>query len=392
MANPLNNPNLSRVVESTGEITWNGPAIACLGICSGEKLNKVVAAIANKVCELTAPMDLSKLTLQCALDIFNKDEAGNRTLANVLQLLIDNECGLKELIDNIQGQIDGIKTDNLVLDLKCLSINPGYTTETVLQGLINAACELYGEVKTLDGQLGNLDKRLTDHINAPVDNQEVSIATCVTPDSTIVSQSVIQLAAAFCDFRSVVGTKAQIQTSIARQTSEVNQLMAPVQGWIASPVTEAQSVNNQWLFLLSLHDRISNIENNCCKISCKDVKVGFDILVNDSTISIAFSSLAGTSIPNGLTDQGSTLILTDKNGVSINYVISVANDKTRGDFPFSGLSTDGPISVSVISVIGSDSLHCQSVTNKTFSVTSVENCCIITNNSALDNTIVYQIN
>ena len=60
---PKNDPNLTVAVNQTGLITWNGPAIACLNICNGDKLNKVVASIAAKVCELTSPLDLSILTL-----------------------------------------------------------------------------------------------------------------------------------------------------------------------------------------------------------------------------------------------------------------------------------------------------------------------------------------
>lgn len=70
----------------SNEVAWNGPEIPCLGICTGQSLNKITYVIATKLCELAAPYDLSTLTLQGALDIFNRDEPANRTIANVFQL------------------------------------------------------------------------------------------------------------------------------------------------------------------------------------------------------------------------------------------------------------------------------------------------------------------
>lgn len=388
--NPLNS-NLGSSAENTGQITWTGPAITCLGICKGDKLNKVMTLIASKVCELAAPMDLSALTLQCALDIFSKDEAGNRTLSNVLQLLIDNECGLKELIDNIQDQIDGIRNNNLVLDLRCLGIAPGYTVETALQGLINAVCDIKVDLSTLTGRVNNLNTQLQDHLNEDVVIPEVKIATCITPSDTVISQSVIQLAASYCDYKGAVGTKAHIQTALSRQTSDINEKMASVVGWIATPLDMAQLVNNLFLYEAFNDARITNIENNCCKVTCRDIKIGFDILVSESTISVVFSDVAGTDIPAGMEDLGSQLIISDSNNTSLNYKIAVANNTTRGDYSFAGLSTSGPIKVALTSVLGNASLHCQQYTEKTFSAASAENCCVITNNSSSINTIVYQV-
>ncbi len=90
-------------------------------------------------------------------------------------------------------------------------------------------------------------------------------------------------------------------------------------------------------------------------------------------------------------DLGSYLTLTDKNALSLSYALEVGQNVTRDGFSFAGMDTTGPITVNLFSVIGNNSLHCQKLITKTFTVSStIDNCCIITNNSAYNNTIVWQ--
>ena len=101
-------------------VQWTGCDIPCLGISNGDYLDEVIFTIVNKLCILSEPLDLSTLNLQCLIDKLGASEPSDRSLVLILQLIIDNECKLKDLIDAINAIINQ-EDPPLVLDLKCLT-------------------------------------------------------------------------------------------------------------------------------------------------------------------------------------------------------------------------------------------------------------------------------
>lgn len=111
-------------------IQWNKGDIPSLGITNGDYFDDIVYAIAEKICECCGDTDLSSLSVQCLYENLLVNDTRPvpvpPTLLWVLQLLIDNDCRLKDLIDGLQNQINDITNTGLVLDLKCLAVFDAY--------------------------------------------------------------------------------------------------------------------------------------------------------------------------------------------------------------------------------------------------------------------------
>jgi hypothetical protein len=386
---PKNNkPSLNS--NSSGLITWSGECIPCLDIKTGDNLNSTIYTIAEKVCELTAPLDLSTLTLQCALDIFNKEESGNRTLANVIQLLLDNDCGLKELIDGIQNQIDGLSEDNFIIDLKCLKETDSfgnalpYTIESVCQNFVNEICNLKTQVNTLSGRITTLQNQV-DNLDIPSGDEVVVTTTISGPK--VVSQALIDVSKSYTDFKAILGSESQIQTAIARQTSALNSLMSGVAGWITTPTTEAQSINNVWLLLSNFAPRIAANEA-CCASGCEDIKVGFIVTIEGHLATLSFTAGAGTFIPSGYTDNGSALTITDSLGNSSTVYVSVSQGADSDQVDLSGFKVGDVLDFNLDLKMKSATDNCQQCINKNVKYIS-DGCCVLTNSGSSPITIVY---
>ena len=157
-------------------IQWNLGDIPSLGIVNGDYLDEMIYAIVNKLCDLSDPLDLSTLSLQCLIDKLDITEPTPRNIQTIFQLLINNDCSLKDLIDNLQDQINDINTSTLVLDLKCLAQfdvygNPlPYDLKSVLQSLINEVCSLRTEVNYLNVVVVDLQTQINNINVDSVDN------------------------------------------------------------------------------------------------------------------------------------------------------------------------------------------------------------------------------
>lgn len=391
------NNNVS--ANASGLITWTGKDIPCLDIYTGCNLNTVMYKVANAVCMALDPYDLSNLTLQCALDIFNKNEPKNRTIANVFQLLIDNDCSFKELIDNLQDQIDGITSPTFILDLKCLAVKDSfgntlpYTQQTVSQIFVNEICSLKGDVANIAGELGVIKQNINELIANPYVTPEPIVTTCLSTNKPV-STALITLAQSHCDYKTTAGSVVDIQQAISQQPPELNTDLIAVPGWNLSVTSGFQSLSNLWLAYKNLLDRVILIEDNCCSISCKDVTIGFTIVPNDNNTGIVlqFSEVAGTDIPNGMEDCGSTVTITDWTGNSLPYAIEVSQGGNTEELSIIGLDTSQKLKVNVSASLCSSEagLNCTKCIFKEFMLP--QTCCTIKNVTESDIIIVYTIN
>lgn len=117
-------------------VEYTGPTIACLGICTGDTLYQVEAAIAEKLCAALdgTGIDLSNVDITCE---FLTTILGNNspTLVGLMNMLIEATCTLKELIDQINAQINSI----YVFDTACLTGTLN-NRDQILQAVITKLC------------------------------------------------------------------------------------------------------------------------------------------------------------------------------------------------------------------------------------------------------------
>jgi len=377
-------------------IQWNLGDIDALGIKNGDYLDEIVWAIACKIKELTEPLDLSTVSIQCIIDKFDATEPSTKTIQTILKLIIDNECKLKDLIDNLQAQIGGTAA-TLTLNLRCLGEedafgNPlPYNEQSVLQSLITNVCSLKDSVSYLSSKVIDLQTQ----IDALIPYTEPTLNSCLYTNK-VHSQATNIIATSLCDFRTKIGTNEQLDLAVSRQCSSLNTLFASDPNFIQIPVSIADSENNQWITICNLLNRISAIEQTCCAPSCDKIKIGFIYSYESDPreLTLSFTSGAGTLIPNGFVDCGSEFTIKNCEGEVI--VTSVQPIENDADIVF---TLPGGVCISSLT-ISIKTKFCLQDTNEEVIMTCRDcfskvikiqsECCVLTNPGDEDVIMTYQ--
>lgn len=376
-------------------VTWTGQSIPALGIVSGQTMTDTLYKVACVVVEITEELDLSNTDLSCLIDK-TPILPQNKSVRLILQLLLDNQCSLKSLIDKATGSAS--VAPDVVVNMKCLTVFDAFENaipqdlNQTLQSLVNQVCQSVTDIALLKNTTANLQQQID---NIPVVPQyvEPSIVTCITPTPKPTSQQVPIAIQDYCNYKDIVGQAIDVQQAIARQPQGLNGALGVVDGWILNPQSLAQSENNAWLVISNLLARVSSIENNCCKSTCKDITLSMLITANSDgdAITVQFSTFLGTNIPSGFLDNGdSVLTITDKNNNFVQYPIIVVEDAKQGPFSFNGLDTSGPLTAGVSASLSSSTLTCEKCVAKQFVPGSSCPVCLVNGSGTTGTTtIVY---
>ena len=345
MATPISNINNS--IISSEMVLWEGPNIPCLELCKGEKVSSVIAKIGTKLCDLTSDIDeLQNLDYTCMINKFNYTGAlltpENFSFKLLFQLLLDNDCTLKQLIENIASTSATSSVNLQGLDYKCITAeilnlcgqiptNPDILK--VSQAIINILCDVQDEVAdllirviTLETQINSLGNPGTGGytepyigpvpVGAPVGSVGTTASCLNSGTSLLMSQHIPQITdKEICDLKDLVGTTVQVQDVLTSQCLG-DYLTNP--DIIQNPINLAQAAKNREVIICDLIERLTLIENSCCSFGCKDIKIGFlqTYTVTTNVYTLTFSFGAGTDIPQVFQDCGSTFLLTDWKGVT----------------------------------------------------------------------------
>ena len=377
-------------------VVWNGPKIECLNICNGETVTDVIYAIAQKVCENSSDLDLSTIDLTCLID---NTPPQDKSLKTILQLVLDNQCTLKQLIDSIDSS--GSLDVQLNLNLRCIKKFDEFNNEIpqdlnqVLQSLINEVCIHKDKITVLEGTVEDLQNQI-DNL-PPVDPYtEPNITICQAGTPKQLSIAVPIVAKDICDYKDLIGQTEDVQNALSRQCEGLNTALGSTIGWNNTPGNLAQTVNNMWIALCNILTRVKAIETTCCAPGCDRIKLGFIATVGDNVVDFAFTGGAGTRIPSGFVDCGSVITLVDKNGIAFTPDITatpITQDGTIENIDISSLA-NGLITVNIktkfclLDANDDVILVCQDCVNLSFNNTN--GCCVITNTGDAQ-TIIYKV-
>lgn len=378
-------------------IVWQGGDVPVLGICNGDELSVAEKTIADKIVELFDDIDMSQIDLHCLLDTCAQ-KCKDTSLKAIVQVLFDNQCCLQDLIKSISG---GTATVTVNLNLRCLKVFDDFGNEIPqdlnqsLQSIVNQVCQTVTDVTSIKASIVSLQNQIDAIETTPPVITEASITTCLTPGLRPVSQTVPLVAQAICNLQTLIGTNVDISQAISEQCQNLNSTFAGVQGWLTSVANFAQSVNNLWLLSCNLNTRITLIEDNCCKVNCDSIKLGFDVQADDTVtgVFLKFTAKAGTSIPTAFTDSGSSVTFTDKNSNYVTYPLVISNNATQGDFDLSGLDLTDPITISVTAIMSTDGLTCEKCISRVYSLadTSCPVCQVTASGTSGSVTISYNL-
>lgn len=380
-------------------IQWNLGNIPSLSIVNGDYLDDIVYAVVNKLCELSDPLDVSSLSLQCLIDKLDNTEPTPKTIQTILQLVIDNECTLKDLIDNLQSQINDISGSTLTLNLKCLAQydvygNPlPYDTKSVLQSLINELCILKTQVAYLSTVVVDLQNQIdaidvTPYVLPTVTN-------CISTSKRL-DLSLGEVATSLCNLRTATGTESQLQIAIGNQCSNFNTQFSTITGWNSSPSNLAQSYSNLELAFCNLLTRVIAIEQTCCAPSCDKIKIGFNHSYDYDTreLTLSFTSGAGTIIPSGFEDCGSEFTIKNCSGdvILVSVQPIAADAELVFVLPQGSCIDDLTISIKTkfcLFDIETVILTCRDCVSKDIKIQG--ECCVLTNTNEEDVVLIYEI-
>lgn len=122
-------------------VQYTGPDIPELGICQGDTLSQLEAAIVERLLSLSDGTGITLSDLVTSGCDFMEDQLGvlPKTLQNVLQILWTTGCTLKEMIDEINEEI----ADNTVFNTACLTGLPSNPSrDDILQAAITLLCTI----------------------------------------------------------------------------------------------------------------------------------------------------------------------------------------------------------------------------------------------------------
>lgn len=400
---PTNSSNKGTAapVNSSKGILWQGPDLQCINVCKGENVSDVVASVATEVCKILDTLDLKDLDLKCLIDTCLACPEPDKTLKTALRLIINKVCELSELIGD--GSTEPPSIPVFQINLKCLAISDGSgnvlnddTNDKIIQSIIDQVCINTADIELLKNDVDGLDDRVT--------ALETAAKPPVIPDvgsnCLFLGQKALDLAhedldAAYCELSNILGPTADINKAIGQQCPDLAQKFVLNPNFTINPSNAAQSIRNMWIALCDTIARVTQIEKTCCQATCEQIKVGFSIVFSElQTATLKFTSGAGTNIPTGVLDCGSTLVISDERGVNVVVEnMNINNNVEVPDIDMTSFVEGGLLTFTLNAKFCSEELGtCEKVVVKTIIYKNACSTCDITNTGDGEVIIVYETN
>lgn len=144
-------------VVSSNCVKYMGDPVPVLGICTGDTITEVEQTVINKLLTVLdgTGIDLSALTVDCQF-LTSQLIGLDHNLANIVQVLIDSACTLKQLVDVISNEVFSPVSFNTL----CLAVS-GSNRDAVIQALINKTCAIDAQLAVITTQINDITNTTT---------------------------------------------------------------------------------------------------------------------------------------------------------------------------------------------------------------------------------------
>jgi hypothetical protein len=296
---------------------------------------------ATVLCAVKDDLNLTTLDLQNIFDICAACPQPEKTLKNILQLLINKIKTIDDLINDLGG---GSSSDEVIIHLAtCFRTDDGsgdvisdlkhsdYTKAIGLQvcSMLTDMAGFTTRLTSIEDNVDSLQSRVQvlengDNGLAALDLRMDTLEGTVSGMVTVLGPNT-DLAAITSEECPTSGTGNSVPSLAAGDGSAL---------WTGNSQNVAESVKRLWLAMCDVRGAVKIIQDNCCKITCDDVAIDFDIRLSDdrtqATLFFAFKS----QLPNGFKDYnalGNKLLITDANGAQASFFIKIADEVQNPD-------------------------------------------------------------
>lgn len=327
---PIENCNPGCIPTSSTCVIWQGPNLPCISVNTGDSINIVIADLATKLCEIAAGnLDVSSLDFKCVLDNLENEPV---MLMTALQLLIDKTCTLEDIINGLVIPPDpGTPgTQDPIALPACLQ----YTVEGELvtsllpdaysSKLASEICDIISDINTLNSQYTSLNNRvlLLEAYVASTPTGSASLPTvsipCVNGNTNQLSlvNSITLIDTAICAMKDALGSNTSLVAAVgqqctglatATQLSNPAAQMSAIAGWVASPTTVANTLNNIWLTICDMRAAMESVITLTTP-TCASVIMDFGVTLNAARTQATIVLYDFASIPSGFTNVSTSKI------------------------------------------------------------------------------------
>lgn len=371
-------------VHSSNDIIWQGPDIACINLCKGDTVSDVVYKIAELLCDTLLELDLTSVNFDCLpLNQLPKN------VKTAIQLLIQGFCDLKDQVLALADSSSGVGAELILVTLKCLQrtdcngdLIPPSSNSEIIQAIIDKVCDHEDKIEDIQDDITDIKVDII-NLELAVDNLStggsgVSVmpqvaSDCLFTGTLALDDAWAELDEAYCELSSVIGTASELEAAIAKQCTGdlIADQYSQNPDYILNATNVADVFGNTLVILCDLLTRVTHIENTCCRLTCDDVLVGFNVAFSDDrkTGTIIFSYGAGTSIPEGFEDCGSVLTISDADGNQMQVFLAIENNlQEEIDFEGGGLNFKSNFIFSLNTCMSNEEtgVECQKCVTKSF--------------------------
>lgn len=303
-------PTLSSCVE------WNGGDLPFLGICNGDSLNNIIVEIISKIKEI-AGEDISGFDIDELLDICNQKRPAEITLISILNLVKQNQVCLKDFIDALNDKLNELLAEKgVTVNLKCyaefdnLGNSLSVTRQQLDQLIIDNLCAYKLRIEFIEGKIIDLQSQIN-VINDRLNTQDIPFKICINTKDKTVQENIVDVANLLCEYKNALCEPSDINAAVsvidvAKWTEIDPDVVASINTqfdnqWSITTDCLSESYNNALLLIANLLGRIKYIETTCCRTSCEDIIIDFDVKYLDCETALLFFG-AKSFLPDGFKD------------------------------------------------------------------------------------------
>jgi hypothetical protein len=378
----------------SGCVKWNGGDIPFLGICEGDCLNALMIELVEELKKI-AGKDLSTFDINSLLAICKKKAPEEITITSILTLLRDNQLCLKEFADELEAQLQKLfENKNVQVNLQCYKgfngIGLSITRSQLDQLIVDVLCNHKADLDSIDSTFLRLQEAINE-ARRSLRIEEVQVATCINLESLPLSVQIQNTSKELCDYLLSIGTPADIVAALANTPTDLNAEFGAISGWNSSPTYWSEFYSNTLLEVQNLRERLGQIEDVCCAVTCDDVFIGFTALMNEdgTGVILRFTKGAGMVMPSGFEDCGSTGTITDSSGNTQDFDVAISVGGTA-EIPLEGLQPTGELNVNISAKICNTDkgIECHKCVSQTVTQTECDFCVLTASGNV---TITYRM-